>query len=63
MEVYNELKDVLKSEVTDVQRGFSVVLDSLLIPVYQIAENAGYNGDDIVAMQKAAKPLSLIHIY
>ena len=24
--------------------------------LYQIAENAGYNGDDIVAMQKAAKP-------
>lgn len=56
VEVYNELKDVLKSDVADVQRGFSVVLDSLLIPVYQIAENAGYNGDDIVAMQKEAKP-------
>lgn len=56
VEVYNELKDSMKSENVDIQRGMSVVLEALLTPTYQIAENAGYNGDDIVDLQKRAKP-------
>lgn len=53
--IYNELKPKLKSKVTDVQKGYDVVLNSLLKPIWQIAENAGYDGEDIVAKQKEAK--------
>lgn len=56
VEIYNELKPVLKSEVTDVQKGINVVMESLTVPVYQIAENAGYAASEIVDQQKAAKP-------
>lgn len=52
---YTELKDTLKSEVVDVQKGIKVVMDSLLAPISQIAENAGYHADDILEHQKAAK--------
>lgn len=52
---YTELKDTLKSEVIDVQKGIKVVMDSLLAPISQIAENAGYHADDILEYQKAAK--------
>ncbi len=53
IEIYNEIKDTMKSEIVDVQRGMNVVMDSLSVPLYQIAENAGYDGNDIVAEQKA----------
>ncbi|NCC54156.1 MAG: chaperonin GroEL [Erysipelotrichia bacterium] len=53
--VYNELKPLLKSDITDVQKGYNVVLNALLKPIWQIAENAGYDGDEIVAKQKQAK--------
>lgn len=52
--VYNELKPQLKSEITDVQKGYNVVLNALLKPIWQIAENAGYDGDEIVSKQKQA---------
>ena len=52
---YTELMDTLKSEVIDVQKGIKVVMDSLLAPISQIAENAGYHADDILEHQKAAK--------
>jgi len=55
VDIYNELKPELKSDVTDVQKGYNVVLNSLLKPVWQIAENAGYDGEDIVSKQKVAK--------
>ena len=55
VEVYNELKPTLKNDMVDIQRGYNVVLDSLLMPVWQIAENAGYDGDEIVSLQKTAK--------
>ncbi len=53
--VYNDLKPVLKSDITDVQKGYNVVLNALLKPIWQIAENAGYDGDEIVSKQKTAK--------
>ena len=53
--LYNELKPVLSSDIVDVQRGINVVLDSLLVPTYTIAENAGFDGDEIVKKQKEAK--------
>ncbi|MCI8540525.1 MAG: chaperonin GroEL [Erysipelotrichaceae bacterium] len=52
---YMELKDQLKSDVVDVQKGIKVVMDALSAPILQIAENAGYNADDILEHQKNAK--------
>ncbi len=49
--IYKEIKGNLKSDVIDVQRGINVVLDSLCEPLYQIAENAGFSGRDIVDRQ------------
>lgn len=49
---YMDLKDKVKSEVVDVQKGIKIVFDALLAPIAQIADNAGYNSDDIVEMQK-----------
>lgn len=51
VEIYKELKVSLSSENQDVSKGIRVVLDSLTEPLYQIAENAGYNGKDIVEKQ------------
>jgi chaperonin GroEL len=48
---YTALKDQLKSDNVDVQKGIKVVLDTLLKPMNQIAENAGFNGDEIVEKQ------------
>ncbi len=55
VEAYMALKDELKSEVVDVQKGIKVVMDALLAPIAQIAENAGYNAEEIVEQQKAAE--------
>ena len=52
VEAYIALKDELKSDVVDVQKGIKVVMDALLAP---IAENAGYNAEEIVEQQKTAK--------
>lgn len=49
---YMELKDSVKSDIVDVQKGIKVVMDALLAPISQIAENAGYNADDILEHQK-----------
>ena len=43
-------KDV-KSDIVDVQRGINVVFDAILKPTYQIAENAGFDGNEIVDKQ------------
>ncbi len=48
---YVALKDQLKDENVDKQKGIKVVLDALLTPMGQIAENAGYNSDEIVEQQ------------
>lgn len=53
--VSNEVRDELRSDVVDVQKGINIVLDSLTSPLYQIAENAGYDGDEIVKKQLAEK--------
>ncbi len=49
---YSELKDEVKSDVVDVQKGIKLVFDALLAPIAQIADNAGYNSEDIVELQK-----------
>ncbi len=52
---YKELKKSLKDPNQDVQKGISVVLESLSAPLIQIAENAGYNGDSILSKQLRQK--------
>ena len=54
MNAQKALKSKLKDENLDVQKGYNVVLESLSAPLYQIAENAGFNGDEIVEKQKEA---------
>ncbi|AGL90578.1 Chaperonin GroEL (Hsp60) [Candidatus Phytoplasma australiense] len=51
VEVYQELKDTLFDENKEIQKGINVVIESLLTPTYQIAENAGFDGDHIVRQQ------------
>ena len=48
---YVALKDQLKDKDIDKQKGIKVVLDALLAPMSLIAENAGYNSDEIVEKQ------------
>ena len=52
VEILKELKPNLKSDIVDVQKGINVVMDSLTAPLYQIAENAGYDASEIVEKQK-----------
>ncbi|MDD4642987.1 MAG: chaperonin GroEL [Erysipelotrichaceae bacterium] len=54
-EIYRELKQDLTNDNLDVQKGINVVLESLIIPLYQIAENAGFDGNDIVELQLKQK--------
>ncbi|WP_294561783.1 chaperonin GroEL [uncultured Traorella sp.] len=54
VEAYKELKPVLKSDIRDVQKGISIVMESLFTPISQIAENSGYNSEDIIEAQKKA---------
>lgn len=51
---YVALKESVKSDVVDVQKGIKLVFDALLAPIAQIADNAGYNAEDIVDAQKKA---------
>ncbi len=55
-EIYRDLKQELTNENLDVQKGINVVLESLIVPLYQISENAGYDGNDIVELQLKQKP-------
>ena len=52
--LFKSLKDELKSDVEDVQKGMNIVLGALGQPLSQIAENAGYNGREIVTKQLTA---------
>lgn len=51
VEIYKTLKETLTSDNQDILKGIRVVLDSLTEPLFQIAENAGFNGKDIVEKQ------------
>ena len=55
MNAQKALKDKLKDRNQDIQRGINTVIESLSAPLYQIAENAGYNGDSIVEKQHRQK--------
>jgi chaperonin GroEL len=55
LEVYKALKGSLTDANSDVQKGINAVLDSLQAPLHQIAENAGYEAEEIVSTQKEQK--------
>jgi chaperonin GroEL len=54
-EVYAELKGTLKDANPDIQKGIDAVMDSLFDPLKQIADNSGYDAEEIVEKQKAEK--------
>ena len=53
--VYKELKDKIKAEDADEQKGIAIVFDALKKPLFQIAENAGHDGKAIVDKQLEQK--------
>ncbi len=55
VEVYREVKEQLSSSTPDIEKGIRVVLDALSEPLYQIAENAGFDGKAIVEKQLMEK--------
>ena len=55
MSIYKEMKDKVTSKETDVKKGIAIVFDALKKPLFQIAENAGHDGDAIVSKQLEQK--------
>lgn len=55
VDIYKTLKGKLTHPHKDVEKGIHIVLESLLVPLYQIAENAGYDGIEIVNKMKESK--------
>ena len=55
LNVYKELKDKITDEDSDIQKGISIVLEALSAPLFQIAENAGFNGKQTVDKQLEVK--------
>ena len=55
MGIYKDLKDKVSDENGDVQKGIAIVFEAMTKPLYQIAENAGYDGKDIVEKQLTQK--------
>ncbi len=53
--IYNDLKNNLKDPTTDIQKGMNIVLNALLQPIYQISENAGFDGEEILNRQQNEK--------
>ncbi|HPX33180.1 MAG TPA: chaperonin GroEL [Erysipelotrichaceae bacterium] len=49
--IYKNCKSLLKSDSADVQKGIDCIFDAILVPLYQIAENAGYDGNKILKKQ------------
>ena len=55
MSIYKSMKDEISSDNSDIQKGIAIVFDALKQPLYQIAENAGHNGNKIVDEQLSQK--------
>ncbi len=51
VKIYKKLKAKLKNKNQDIQKGINIILESLLKPLYQISENAGFDGKEIVEKQ------------
>ena len=49
--IYQQYNNTLKSDVEDQQKGIDLVFKAILSPLAQIADNAGYNGEEIVKKQ------------
>ncbi|MCI2111477.1 MAG: chaperonin GroEL [Bacilli bacterium] len=54
-ECYKDLKSVLVDKNPDVQKGINAVMDSLYEPLRQIADNAGYDSNEIAEKQATQK--------
>jgi len=52
---YTHLVSELTSDNSDEFKGMQIVLKALLKPLYQIAENAGFDGDAVVKSQLSQK--------
>ena len=53
--IYRENKESLKDENVDIQRGINCVFEAILLPLHQIAENAGFDGNEVVKKQLASQ--------
>ena len=53
--IYKDLKEKVKAEDADTQKGIAIVFDALRKPLYQIAENSGHDGKAIVDKQLEQK--------
>ncbi|AMC94266.1 molecular chaperone GroEL [Erysipelothrix larvae] len=53
---YKDLKDKVKGDNPDEQKGISAVFEASLRPLWQIAENAGFDGNEIVNTQHLKEP-------
>lgn len=51
VKAYAELKSTITADNNDEQKGINAVLESIKKPLYQIAENAGFDGNEIVNKQ------------
>lgn len=55
MSIYKELRDKVNADDADTQKGIMIVFDALKKPLFQIAENAGHDGNSIVEKQLSQK--------
>ncbi len=53
-DAYRHFKNDLKMDAPDAQKGISAVMDAILKPLWQIAENAGFDGNEVVNAQLIA---------
>ena len=49
IEISDELSKLIKKSSDDMRTGINILKQALLEPTKQIAKNAGYNGDVVVA--------------
>ena len=52
---HKALRDELKDDNQHIQKGINIVLEAILKPIEQIADNAGFDGKDILREQLNAK--------
>lgn len=50
-DAYRNLKDEVKGDSADEQKGITAVFEAILKPLWQIAENAGFDGREVVSTQ------------
>ena len=53
--IYKQLKDKIDADDLDTKKGIAIVFNALKQPLFQIAENAGHNGKEIVDQQLQQK--------